>query len=676
MRLLLPVMLGIMLNTVCPGYLPIALMAASGVVLYAVLLRRGSDALSRLRVRRLWIVSVSLLAAAVGALSLQLYRPQPLDLHQANGSTAVGQLETVTAYDYAMRLQVRLLALDGQSVDVRRVLLSTRGCDYSLREGDVVAFDCQLSPITNLGNPDEYDRESHLWQHGILYSQHLPVSQLRVIGHRPTLLSWASSARRWLESRLLATSLSVPCQELLSALLLGDSRQLSPAVRSRFSQAGIAHILALSGLHVGLLTSLIWFLLFPLDYLRLRRVRLLFTLLTLTAFALITGLSPSVVRATIMIGFTLVALVLYRKSVALNALCVSALLTLCIWPTALYQAGFQLSYVTVAAVLTLPGHLLPTGRGHRWWRYVCSLVLTSLVAMSATIMLTAYYFCSISVLSVLSNVLILPVMPVLMVLGVVFLFLAGLELDCDVLNSLIEWIYSYMNTVSQAVSSLPWAHIGGVYVTWGTVLLYYVALLCVVLWLLTRRSRWLPIALAVCVAGACQLLWLSWRTPAHCLIVLNDYRSTPIVWHTDGQTYAWLPDEPTADRQLFEYTHRRLLAHLGGDSVRWVDDSVRMGHSVVHSPLALIDGRLLLVAGKDTPRSWLQQAGTVGPVDLLVVTTRYHRPVSELTKVCRPGVVVLSGGAQATARQSQLASCTEQGLPYHDLKQQGAFVLR
>ena len=447
LRLLLPVMLGIMLNTVCPGYLPIALMAASGVVLYAVLLRRGSDALSRLRVRRLWIVSVSLLAAAVGALSLQLYRPQPLDLHQANGSTAVGQLETVTAYDYAMRLQIRLLALDGQSVDVRRVLLSTRGCDYSLREGDVVAFNCQLSPITNLGNPDEYDRESHLWQHGILYSQHLPVSQLRVIGHRPTLLSWASSARRWLESRLLATSLSVPCQELLSALLLGDSRQLSPAVRSRFSQAGIAHILALSGLHVGLLTSLIWFLLFPLDYLRLRRVRLLFTLLTLTAFALITGLSPSVVRATIMIGFTLVALVLYRKSVALNALCVSALLTLCIWPTALYQAGFQLSYVTVAAVLTLPSHLLPIGRGHRWWRYVCSLVLTSLVAMSATIMLTAYYFCSISVLSVLSNVLILPVMPVLMVLGVVFLFLAGLELDCDVLNSLIEWIYSYMNLV-------------------------------------------------------------------------------------------------------------------------------------------------------------------------------------------------------------------------------------
>ena len=510
-RVLVPFALGIVLNTLWPGPWLSLLSGLAGVMAWWGIGLCGRDPLRQYALRHWWLPAVALISLAVGAMSLELYRPRPIDLPRVNGQTACGLVEDIEVYDFAQRLQVRLMECGGQTIAPRRILLSTRGCDYDLREGDVVAFESDLQPVTNMGNPDEFDRESHLWQRGILYTQHLPVNQLRQVGFRPTLLARAAALRRHMVSQVLNTSLSPAAQDLLIALLLGKTRQIDTSVRSRFSQAGVAHILALSGLHVGLVTSLIWFLLFPLDYLRLKKLRLLLTLLALLGFAVLTGLSPSVVRATIMIGFTLVAIVLYRKSVALNAMCLAALFTLCIWPTALYQAGFQLSYITVAAIVGLHRKVLPDiGRKHRVVRWLWSLVCTSLIAMSATIMLTAYYFSSFSLLAVLSNVLILPVMPVLMVLGVVFLFLSVIGLEWSALNTSVELIYGYMDRVSQFVSALPGAHFSGVYVTGLSVVLFYVVLGCAVVWLLSHKGRWLLGALGVCVLLVVQLAGVFW----------------------------------------------------------------------------------------------------------------------------------------------------------------------
>ena len=310
LRLLAPFVLGIILGTRFPGPIPIIATAGLGLFVMAFLAHHGTDPLQQYRLRHWWFIPLTLISVSAGALSLELYRPHLLNLQQVNGHTVSTLVEHIDTYDYGMRLQVRLLAQDGHDVPPCQALISTQGCDYALHEGDVLGFTASLTPVTNMGNPDEFDRQDHLWQQGILYSQHLPVNHMVHLGHRPTLLSLASSCRRYLVNQVLSTSLSPHAQDLMIALLLGNSRQIDSNVRHRFSQAGIAHILALSGLHVGLITCLIWFILFPLDYLHLKKLRLIITLVTLVAFAVLTGLSPSVLRATIMIGFTLAAIVL------------------------------------------------------------------------------------------------------------------------------------------------------------------------------------------------------------------------------------------------------------------------------------------------------------------------------------------------------------------------------
>lgn len=674
LRLLAPFVLGIILATWLPGPIPIIAMAGLGLVMMVVMTHWANNPLQQFRLRHWWWLPLSVMSLAAGALSLELYRPRPLDLQQVNGHTASALVEHIDTYDFGMRLQVRLLALNDHDVPPRRMLLSTRGCDYALHEGDVIGFRASMSPVTNLGDPDEFDRQNHLWQQGILYSQHLPVSQLHHLGHRPTLLSLASSCRRYLVSHVLSTSLSPQAQDLMIALLLGNSRQIDNNVRHRFSQAGIAHILALSGLHVGLITTLIWFILFPLDYLRLKKLRLIITLVTLLAFAVLTGLSPSVVRATIMIGFTLTAIVLYRKSVALNAMCMAALTTLCIWPTAIYQAGFQLSYITVAAIVGLQGIVSPgIDRKQRMLQWLWSLVSTSLIAMAATIMLSAYYFNSITLLSVLSNVLILPVMPVLMTLGVIFMFLASIGLEWNLLNGCIEVIYGYMNHVSTFISSMPGAHISGVFVTGLTVCLFYMVLGFLVVWGFKRHGKWLVATLAAMVLLVGQLVWLRFSTPSSGLMVLNDYRATPILWHENGHGYAWLPDDPSPDRELFEQTHRRLLAHLNVDSLKWVVDNMQTDLSAVHGQFAMIQGHRILAVGKHMTNKWLEQTGDLGDYDLLIMTKRYHGQLSDIMKHCTCKLVLLSGDLPEDRHKSHLEACRQLQLPCHDLKK-GAYL--
>jgi competence protein ComEC len=148
---------------------------------------------------------------------------------------------------------------------------------------------------------------------GIRYEQHLPVGDIRKVGLSPTLITRLAEVRRALASKVFNSMLSPGAQHFVVALLLGDSHYIDKMTRAEFSTAGIAHVLALSGLHVGIIALLIYWLLFPLDYMGLKKLRLALTLAAIVLFAVFTGLSPSVVRATVMTGFVFASLIFYLK---------------------------------------------------------------------------------------------------------------------------------------------------------------------------------------------------------------------------------------------------------------------------------------------------------------------------------------------------------------------------
>ena len=564
LRVIIPFIIGITAHRLwhC-WWAPLALivLAIAGYQLLSVLSRTPSG---RMRWRPYYTAVLALAALSLGWLTANIHCPPQLTAEQRTDRVLTGRIIRLEYTDFSMRLTVDLLNRD---LPQCKVLVSTRGCDYTMRPGDVVSWQGDLIEVGNMGNPREMDYATYLLDsEGIRYQQHLPVSKIKRTGQSPTFFTRMANVRRDLQSMVFNSRLSPQAQQFVVALLLGNSRLIDKATRQEFSAAGVAHILALSGLHVGFIALIIWWLLFPLDYLRLRRLRLFITLAAIILFAVFTGLSPSVVRATIMIGLVFASLVFYRRSQSLNALALAALGILVFTPSALFSVGFQLSFITVGAILLfarLPQFLESR---YKWVNKLTTVVITSLVAMLATIALSAHYFHTVSFMSVLTNLMILPVLPVFMVLGALFLLVTAAGMHWQLLNAALDSIYSYISWATGTVNAIPGSHIGGVYVSTFGVIAYFVVIALIIMWLYRRNYRYLLASGCVLVMLLAHSLWVDARTPKQGLIVFNSFDATPLLYYNNGKGYVWIPDDEEPDSAAFSRYYRFRRHHSGKSS--------------------------------------------------------------------------------------------------------------
>lgn len=248
-----------------------------------------------------------------------------------------------------------------------------------------------------------------------------------------------------LRQRLIARyeELGITGQELatLSALTLGYRESLDEDTQRHFRDAGAMHVLAVSGMHTGILYMIILFLcsgmgLRPILYEEAgrRRIAGMITLMLLWGYAALTGWSPSVVRSVVMLSIMEVGRMLYRRSVGLNTLAAAAALILIVRPSDLYSVGMQLSFAAVAAIILL----IPKRR----YGYVVSLLVMSLAAQVGTLPISSYYFHQVSNWFMISSLIVVP--------------LAGLMMAGSVLCFTIGWIPYVGEGIGWCLKSITW----------------------------------------------------------------------------------------------------------------------------------------------------------------------------------------------------------------------------
>lgn len=279
--------------------------------------------------------------------------------------------------------------------------------------GNRVLLGGKLEPLRTPRNPGLPDRTSQWRRQGI--AARLVVADLRLV----QILSSAPCASAWLDKprALVAQTLKqhVPHSSTLSvvqALLLGDRSGLSPEVRDQLGRAGLAHLLAISGLHVMVIGLVLYALLRPLllrlglSWRAMEWTRTLLTLLVLGGYVLLAGAPASAVRALGMTGLLLGATLCQTPPHPLNALGAAAVLLLLIDPAQLFEPGFQLSFAAVAGLLLgwkpLQQPLLFFR--HPVLRYLTGTVLATLMATLATAPFVLYHFGYVSLAGLLLNV--------------------------------------------------------------------------------------------------------------------------------------------------------------------------------------------------------------------------------------------------------------------------------
>ena len=365
--------------------------------------------------------------------------------------------------------------------------LSKDSTSRSVGMGDCLQFYAQIRPLENRSDSVGFDYATYLYHKGISGTAYA-ASGFWCKRKKEISLSWKQKAlaiRERIVGEYREWGMSETQLPVLSALTIGHKSGLDKTQRETYSVAGISHVLALSGLHVGIVWMLLSFCLRPLERIpRMRWLKWLLATLILWCFAFVSGLEASVVRAVIMCMLMELGRCAGRKALSLNTLGIAAFFMLLYNPFYLFDVGFQLSFVAVISIILfypLFDKLVSTRI--RFLKWVWSTMAVSMAAQLGTAPLVMYYFSNFSVYFLLANIIASAVVPLIIALGVLSLLMIpfptghgwlaiGLGTFIDVLNltasEISRWPYARL-----AASDLTLWEVGAAYMLLFAVFLYW-----------------------------------------------------------------------------------------------------------------------------------------------------------------------------------------------------------
>ena len=339
------------------------------------------------------------------------------------------------------------------------LLMSRFDEDILPQKGDVVAVKCEFEKISNLGNPGEFDVESY-WKNKRISFQAFADQESYIFLDRieSSLLGDRVDQVHDYLSKTLEDKFEGEELGIIKALILGDKSSLDSEVRSLFSDTGAMHVLAVSGLHVGivmiiLMTIMSWFS----KWIKRNTAIILVTCL-LWGYALITGFSPSVLRSVFMFSILILAQLSGRQNVPLNTLFFSAFVLLLIEPNFLFDPGFQLSYLAMIGIFLLYPKIEALFEFRfKWMDYLWKGIAVGLAAQIFTTPLSLHYFHQFPNYFVLSNLGMMLLSGLLLGVGIAFLVLARVPVIATIVSTSLLLIVSVTIYFLQFIQELPGA---------------------------------------------------------------------------------------------------------------------------------------------------------------------------------------------------------------------------
>ncbi|MES2387221.1 MAG: ComEC/Rec2 family competence protein [Bacteroidota bacterium] len=317
-------------------------------------------------------------------------------------------------------------------------------------------------------NPYEFDKKAHYTKQGISYTFNAQAGQFKLLGSKPANIIKENAYRLAGEcNNLLKQALSGNEYGAAAALLLGVRDGLSPEIKKNYSDAGAMHVLAVSGMHVAVLFSIVFFAFGKVSGHTGRKV--IYGLCLISAvwfYAFFTGGSPSVLRAALMFSIVIIADITGREQNTLNTLSATAFILLCLDPSVLFDAGAQLSFLAVAGIVTLMPFTDSFLESKAWIpKLFYTSLFCSLFATLFTFPLSLYYFHQFPNLFWLSNLFIVPASNLSLCLGMLFLLLHAVPVMGTFLALLLKWSILLSNWLCTAFAALPYSVTNNLWLT-------------------------------------------------------------------------------------------------------------------------------------------------------------------------------------------------------------------
>lgn len=430
---------------------------------------------------------------------------------------------------YNQRYIAKLEAINSEHV-FGNILLNISKNDSLLRfqVDDRITILGNLIELYRPLNPDQFDYKTYLENHRIyaqIYSKPESISVLSTNKH--SIYGYADYIRQTLNKKLRKYQYSPSEMAVINALLLGQRQDINKDLYSDYVNAGAIHILAISGLHIGIILFILKWLFKPILLIKNGRYLTAFLILIiLWSYAIIAGLSPSILRAVTMFSIITVGMYLKRPYNIYNTLAISAFILLIFNPMILFEIGFQLSYLAVIGIVAIHPLLFERLKTpYTLPNKILTLITVSLAAQIGIFPLSIFYFHQFPGLFLLTNVVIIPFLGLILGYGLLIFAMAGLGVPKSIFSDLFGDIISLMNQFFKWIAEQDTFVLKDISMNWFLVIGLYLIILFFTKYFMAKSYKRLVSALVVTCLFQIGLFFNSyWHHHKNELVVFHKSR--------------------------------------------------------------------------------------------------------------------------------------------------------
>ncbi len=535
---------------------------------------------------------------------------------------------------------------------------------YNYNEGDKILLRGKIKRIPPNTNPEAFDYSRYLYFKDILYSAKIPTYHHRLIAGR-SVSAWKKivySIRDYGQNTLDKYMSSSLEKGVVEALILGKRINLDQNIYKNYSNTGAVHVLAVSGLHVGIFISVFIALFSRVRYENLlwkaAKVFILITLIFL--YVMVTGASPSVIRAGVMITFYIIGKTFFDRVNAYNIISVAALLMLMWNPFMLFQASFQFSFLALLSILYFHPKIVdwisPTSK---IMRFIWTIVSVSIAAQILIFPFSVYYFHQFPVYFAFSSLLAIPLVTVIIYMGMLILIFESFYSAINpFLVRILEFIISFLNENIQAISQWPYGLVENIWLSdWGLILCV-VAILLGIFWWEYRKIAALYLSLSCLILIIIDDSYrLVSQLNSYQLVIYDTYGSPVMDVKSQKQNFTFRMEDAERDKEDFVAKNYRIKNKFNAP-IESTSNLIQLDNKYCYWYVDDMDFRSLR---RDIP------------METLVITNNSKLSPLNIVDKIRPKYIVLVKNLKPWIREKWLNLPPDIGIEIHDIREKGAF---
>jgi competence protein ComEC len=551
---------------------------------------------------------------------------EPLQLKNKTYKT-VAIIESIGTAQHEIKTRIKII--------VHIAVDSSQNIVAFLTAGRYIATTTQPNPVPDMHNPGGFNYKEWLFRNEITHQLYLAKGSWAML---PTKKSnqYLQVLQQIIRNRLQQNITGKQEKAVAAALLIGYKQDIDSDLMKAYSNTGVIHVIAISGLHLGLIYGLLIGIFSWMPDSKIKKwTAPPIMLLVLWGFALLTGAGPSIVRAAVMFSFIIMASIVKQNSSILNALAASAFFLLLLHPFYLWDIGFQLSYAAVLSIVLYQKNIFDSIYFKYKWMQACwQLNAVTLSAQVLTLPLVVYHFHQFPNYFLFSNFIVVPLSSIILYGCLLILPFGSFAYLGKALSVATSSLISCMNWIIQKMNALPFATTNNLEINTAEVLLFFIIIVCFTLFIQTQKNKWYYLSLIALLAGCSMHSFMQIQVAG---------QTTLTVWFV-----------PKTTKITIRYGLQKEILFPIGNSAFSIGQTRFISIGQMPSP-------------KNRPTPAIK-------VDILLISNLPKSPIPLLAKQFKRSLYVFDSSIPLWTMESWKKEAEGLHLRHHFVSQQGAFV--